>query len=178
MLAMPWSDNKKKENEAIEQIKRRVMEQSRSCTADLKRVAQMAKDGTLSRILRKKKGGRVLVCDDEPSIRKLLHFALDKLGIEVIEASDGEKCMEILADNDIGALIIDLHMPRMNGIQVLDEVKDANFSKFVVTGSALTEEEKNEIEEHYGVRVFEKPFDMMGIGKIVSDSMKEKGGSR
>ena len=67
--------------------------------------------------------GRVLVVDDEASIRSLLRMMLTQAGYDVEEADDGGKAVEVLNSGDnplmLDAIICDIRMPRMNGVEAI-----------------------------------------------------------
>ena len=92
-------------------------------------------------------GGReVLVVDDEPSARLLTRTLLEKRGYDVSEAGDGVEALEVMGSNDaIGLVVADLNMPRMDGLELMWELRDVPSRRdvpvIVVTG------EKDEILE-------------------------------
>jgi len=67
--------------------------------------------------------GRVLVVDDEPSIRKLVNLSLTKAGYEVVEAEDGEQAIKVLNSDDnplmVDTILCDIRMPKVNGIEAI-----------------------------------------------------------
>lgn len=71
----------------------------------------------------KVKLGRVLVVDDEDSIRSLLRMMLTQAGYDVEEADDGGKAVEVLNSGDnplmLDAIICDIRMPRINGVEAI-----------------------------------------------------------
>jgi len=66
---------------------------------------------------------KVLVVDDEETIRKFVKIQLVKEGYEVNEAADGEQAMVLLEKIRFDALICDIMMPKKNGWEVLNEVR-------------------------------------------------------
>ncbi|HRD29161.1 MAG TPA: response regulator, partial [Caulobacter sp.] len=60
----------------------------------------------------------ILIVDDDPHIRQLLAFALTKAGLEAREAEDGEAALAAVADNPPDLVILDINMPRLNGLEV------------------------------------------------------------
>jgi len=66
---------------------------------------------------------KVLIVDDEETIRKFLRVHLAKLGYEVIEAADGEQAIEQLGKDNFDLLICDILMPKKDGWEVIREVK-------------------------------------------------------
>lgn len=62
---------------------------------------------------------RVLICDDEPAIRLLWRTAIEREGIEVDEAGDGIECIAAAEANRPDVVILDLYMPRRDGLATL-----------------------------------------------------------
>ena len=62
---------------------------------------------------------RVLICDDEPSIRLLFRTAVEQLGGQVVEAVNGEECLDEVARRAPDAIILDVFMPGTDGLAVL-----------------------------------------------------------
>ncbi|MBN8484035.1 MAG: response regulator transcription factor [Sphingomonadales bacterium] len=61
---------------------------------------------------------RVLLVDDDPHIRQLLAFAFDKAGFAVAEAGDGEAALAEVARVLPDLVVLDINMPRMDGLEV------------------------------------------------------------
>jgi CheY-like chemotaxis protein len=83
--------------------------------------------------------GHILVVDDEPGERLLVRTILEQHGYEVIEAEDGEAALEaVRRRGPIGLVVADLNMPRMDGLELLWELRDGLVSELipviVVTG--------------------------------------------
>jgi two-component system chemotaxis response regulator CheY len=69
-------------------------------------------------------GKKILVVDDSPTIRQQVSNALTQLGFTIIEACDGaEGVQKVAADPEIALVILDVNMPRMNGLEMLDTIK-------------------------------------------------------
>ncbi|WP_186647314.1 response regulator [Fluviispira vulneris] len=63
---------------------------------------------------------KILIVDDAKTIRQQVNFTLSKSGFEVIEAESGKEGIEKLrANKDIDAIISDINMPEMNGIEMV-----------------------------------------------------------
>lgn len=60
----------------------------------------------------------ILVVDDDPHIRQLLVFALAKAGLDTIEAEDGEAALMAVESHGADLVVLDINMPRMDGIEV------------------------------------------------------------
>jgi len=67
---------------------------------------------------------KILVVDDEERMRKLIKDFLKVKGFSVVEAADGEEAVErFFADKNIGLILLDVMMPRMNGWEVLRTIR-------------------------------------------------------
>lgn len=87
---------------------------------------------------------KILVVDDEARMRKLVADFLVREGFEVLEAGDGEKAMDLFySDKDIALVILDVMMPRMDGWQVLREMRES--SQVPVIMLTARSDEKDEL---------------------------------
>jgi two-component system OmpR family response regulator len=65
----------------------------------------------------------ILVVDDDPHIRQLLAFALTKAGLSVVEAGDGEEALSRVEAGGTDLVVLDINMPRMDGIEVCRRIR-------------------------------------------------------
>ena len=81
--------------------------------------------------------GCVLVVDDEDPIRNMLKRFLEKKGYTVRTASNGEEAMKAIQEQKPVLVLLDVAMPGMNGIAVLDKIKalDSNIGVMMITGN-------------------------------------------
>jgi DNA-binding NtrC family response regulator len=81
---------------------------------------------------------RILVVDDEESLRTSLSMNLEREGYRVTSAADGEEAIHILHSEGFDLILLDIKMPRVDGYDVLKHVKNQNTSTKVVmlTGAA------------------------------------------
>jgi two-component system response regulator PilR (NtrC family) len=84
---------------------------------------------------------RVLVVDDERSMRELLSIVLKRDGHDVLVAEDGRAAVDLLRKAPVDILITDIRMPAMNGVDVLREAKriDPAIISIVMTAFASTD---------------------------------------
>ena len=103
---------------------------------------------------------RVLVVEDDPSVRGLLHTLLSAEGYDVVTASDGLAGLVKAAATKPALMLLDLMMPDLGGVRVLEEVRDdpelADTPVIVVTGKVDAVPGMRDLlgEDH----VFVKPF--------------------
>jgi len=91
----------------------------------------------------------ILVVDDEESMRSLIVDYLGTLGLLCLQAADGEEAIEMmnayrmLKTDKIMLAIVDVQMPKMNGLKLLTEIKTVmpDFPVILMTGLKLTEKE-------------------------------------
>src|SRR5918996_1639584 len=84
---------------------------------------------------------RVLVVDDERSMRELLSIVLKRDGYDVLVADNGRAAVDILKRERVDVLITDIRMPEMTGVDVLREAKliDPGIISIVMTAFASTD---------------------------------------
>jgi two-component system NtrC family sensor kinase len=112
----------------------------------------------------------VLVVDDEPDIRDTLAEILEHDGFLVDIASSGQEALERIATADYDAVLSDIRMPGMNGMELFRRLKDTGsdlVDRFiVVTGDDLSGTVRAFIDET-GVPVVEKPFGPADVRRVV-----------
>ena len=67
---------------------------------------------------------KILVVDDEDSIREVMVETLEDNGYAVSAASNGVDGLKILAEKDVDLIVLDLNMPRMDGYMFLERLRD------------------------------------------------------
>ncbi len=84
---------------------------------------------------------KILVVDDEVSIRSLLADVLSSFGFKVTLAEDGQDSLDQMQDRRFDLLITDINMPRLDGIQLLKRMKRAGREEkvIVMTGNPLNQ---------------------------------------
>ena len=80
-----------------------------------------------------KKGATILIGEDDCEVRGYLDMAVRCMGYEVILAQDGDEVLSFLeSKNDIGAVLLDICMPRRDGLETLRDIRKTNFSLPVI----------------------------------------------
>lgn len=96
---------------------------------------------------------KILIVDDEPIVQKVLSEALRAEGFETISALDGEKGLSIAFSQKPDLILLDIIMPKMDGISVLKKLKESPRTKEIpiVVLTNLREGEAIDISEKSGV---------------------------
>jgi len=104
---------------------------------------------------------RILIVDDEPSMREMLRIVLRRDGYDVTVAANGTEAVELLGRERIDLLISDIRMPDINGVDVLRAAKETNrdIIAFMMTAFASTDSAV-EAMRLGAVDYFTKPFSM------------------
>jgi two-component system chemotaxis response regulator CheY len=84
----------------------------------------------------------ILAVDDSSSIRQLLNSTLSEFGFRVIEAVDGRDGLEKLANSEADLIITDLHMPNLDGIDLITGVRSLPAFRFVPIIMLTTEHQR------------------------------------
>lgn len=66
---------------------------------------------------------KILVVDDDPHIRKLIKLYLENSQFTVAEAEDGQKALDYVAHTKVDLMIVDVMMPRVNGIELTEDIR-------------------------------------------------------
>jgi two-component system chemotaxis response regulator CheY len=125
-------------------------------------------------------GFNILIVDDSSSIRRLLKKVLELSGIElgeVLEASNGLEALDVLKREWVDFILCDIHMPKMDGIQFLRELKrDEVLSRIpVIMVSTEGREEIVKEVKALGIRAYvKKPFSPEEIRKVIENLIGEE----
>ena len=103
---------------------------------------------------------RILVVDDEPQIRRALSLNLGARGYEVFEATTGEAALTVIAAEHPDIVLLDLGLPGMDGIMVLEAVRGWTTMPIIVLTVRDDERSKVEALESGADDYVTKPFGM------------------
>jgi len=82
---------------------------------------------------------RILSVDDSASIRQMVSFTLNKEGYDVVEATDGKDALSKIGGAPVNMVITDLHMPIMDGIELIKSLRADPAYKFIPIVMLTTE---------------------------------------
>ena len=116
---------------------------------------------------------KILVADDEQEIRSLLDDFLKGEGYEVVLAADGEQALQLAETESPQAIIMDIKMPGLDGIEVCKRLKEKEQTKFIPV-IIITGFEDNKLDAlDMGADDFvNKPFDMVELSIRVKSVLR------
>jgi CheY-like chemotaxis protein len=115
-----------------------------------------------------KPGGRILVIDDNAEARLLLKEILEGKGYVVFEAADGQEALEVLERTLIHLAVVDLDMPRVNGLEFTRRAKELYPQLPVIMVTAYSQFYSPADILSAGVDAFlQKPIDLNRLNKAI-----------
>ncbi len=129
--------------------------------------------------LKQRAGEKVLVVDDSISVRRVIVRQLRRLGLEVEEASDGLEALGRLRSRSYQLVVTDLEMPRLDGFELLAELKrhPPLAAIPVIAASTKRDEETQKRVLALGARAFlAKPVDPSALAQAVAPLLTPAGG--
>lgn len=121
------------------------------------------------------RAGAVLVVDDEPSVREVATAILEAAGYPVLQARDGQEAVEMVRDrgDEIGAVLLDLSMPRLDGVGALREIHRMRPSLAVLLQSGYHEDDAvAEIVARGEADFLEKPYGAAALVERIERVLK------
>jgi two-component system nitrogen regulation response regulator GlnG len=116
---------------------------------------------------------RILVADDEESIRWVLSKALSKQGYQVDLANNGQQALEMIRQKSYDLAVLDIKMPGMSGLDLLSRIQEENSATLVVIMTAESSM-KNAVEamKRGAYDYITKPFDLDTLDAIILKAQK------
>ena len=74
----------------------------------------------------------ILVCDDDKEIVEAIEIYLQQEGYHILKAYDGEEALEILKENEVHLLIMDVMMPRLDGIRATLKIREESSIPIII----------------------------------------------
>jgi DNA-binding response OmpR family regulator len=111
---------------------------------------------------------KILVVDDEPGIRGLLATILERKGYAVLLAESGKKGLDLFRRERPDLIVLDLKMPDMDGITVLQDIRGLDFQTPVVILTGAGSEKAEKLARQLGAAAFiEKEFSLHRLGETL-----------
>ena len=103
----------------------------------------------------------ILVVDDESDVRDLLSKFLTRRGYEVDTASDGLAAIEAIRNTHPDIVLLDIRLPKIDGLSVLQQVRDEGGNTAIITMSGIADEDTARKSLELGAADFiTKPFNL------------------
>ena len=118
---------------------------------------------------------KILICDDSMLMRKKLKDSLTLCGsFDILEATDGQKAVDIYKENNPDLVFMDIVMPIKDGIKAVSEIKEFDeTARIVMASSSGTKENLKKAIKAGAFEFIQKPWEQEQINKIVNNFLKE-----
>jgi two-component system, cell cycle sensor histidine kinase and response regulator CckA len=119
--------------------------------------------------------GKVLVVDDEQSVRELFARVLANLSYEVYSAASAMQGLEILQAVPIEVIVTDLRMPEIDGIELIRLVQETDpVIQSIVVSGCMDKKTHSRALEAGAFTCFEKPVDITRLGTAIKQAMARR----
>ena len=113
---------------------------------------------------------KILICDDDPAILRVIQVNLEVEGYDVVTAHHGEQALEVAHAEHPDLIILDIMMPRLDGYQTCEQLKAADDTKEIPVIFLSAKAQASDIEKgkSFGVEEYlTKPFDPTDLIDVV-----------
>ena len=125
------------------------------------------------RLRRPSRAPRVLLIDDDHALRLLCAVSLRALGIEVIEAANGERGLELVRRERPDLVLLDVSMPGLDGFEVGEMVRRHRKTRHIPLVFLSGEDETDARARELGaIACLAKPFDPIALSWLIAGALK------
>lgn len=89
----------------------------------------------------KVKNDKILIAEDDPSISRLIAYKFEKENYEINVIEEGDKVLDEISSDDYDALVLDLMLPVLDGMQILKRIREKEIKIPILVLSAKSQEE-------------------------------------
>jgi YesN/AraC family two-component response regulator len=115
----------------------------------------------------------LLIVDDEPFLRDLLASKLQVFGAKILTAENGQVALDIIKNNQIDAVLTDIEMPVMTGIELLVKIRELGLLTPVVILTGVGDQATTLTALRLGATDFlDKPFDSKVIHDVMAKALE------
>lgn len=118
---------------------------------------------------------RILVVDDDTAILRLLSTNLKARGYEVITATDGEEALEAVQKDYIDLIILDIMMPKVDGVQVCRHIREWSDIPIIILSARGDENDKVKCLELGADDYLTKPFGIAELMARINTAFRHRG---
>ncbi len=121
--------------------------------------------------------GKILVAEDNPSNQKLMTILLQKMGVEVTIAEDGQKAVEKCQDETYDMILMDMQMPNVNGYEATRQLRSQGLKTpiIAVTANAMMGDEEKCLEAGCDGYI-SKPIDRVKLAEVINSHLSAQVG--
>lgn len=123
----------------------------------------------------------VLVVDDSPTVRRMLEWSLKPLGCRTLQAGDGVEAFDLLKRQMVDLMIVDINMPRMDGIELIRTIRADEYLKGLPIVLLTTEKREEDMKMglEAGANIFlNKPLEPVLLRRKVEGLLGIGGAAR
>lgn len=113
------------------------------------------------------KGKRILVIEDEPTVREMTSLMLSTIGCVIQSCETGEKGLELIAQNQFDLILVDYMLPSLSGDELLEKIKSLSQESkiLIMTGYGAN------ISSELAAAVVSKPFDLDALTSAINNAL-------
>jgi DNA-binding response OmpR family regulator len=121
-------------------------------------------------------GGRILIVDDEPQIRRILRVTLAAKGYEVLEAESGEDAWTLLHSGKCDLMLLDINMPGITGLELCRNLRSSSDRMdMTVVVMSTGEEHRAKALDAGADDYLSKPFGITQVFSCVESNLHRRG---
>ena len=121
---------------------------------------------------------KILVVDDEKLLVKGIKFNLENEGYEVLTGADGVEAVEIAASEAVDLVVLDLMMPRMDGLQACQKIREFSDVPIIMLTAKADDMDKLLGFEHGADDYLTKPFNILELKARIRALLRRSGGKK
>ena len=116
----------------------------------------------------------LLITDDDRDFRETLRGVFEPRGFRTLLAADGEEALKIVESEPVHLLLLDMHMPRLTGLETIRRVKAVrSILPCILLSARLDETLAHEAEAAHAFSVLSKPVRFSDLTGMVSRAMRQ-----
>lgn len=118
---------------------------------------------------------QLLIADDDRDFRESLAEGLRRRGFQSILASDGQEAVDMLQNCSVQLILVDMHMPRLSGLETLAVLKELQIDIPAILMSAQLDADIVDRAEKFSIAsIFSKPFSIRSIAATIQQVLQSR----
>ena len=116
----------------------------------------------------------LLITDDDRDFRETLSGIFESRGFRTIQAGDGEEALDVIQREQIHLLLLDMHMPRLTGLDTIRRLRTLHLDlPCILISAALDRQLEEDARAAHAYSVLSKPIRLTDITGIVARAMQQ-----